>query len=247
MAISPDGCVLTIASPPGGYSVHWSTNAVKWHPLAYATVIAAPAIITEPATRPMCLYQSTPATPPRIIFIGDSLSTRPAFLARSIDEFVDLPPCWVRTNIAVWGKTLKSIVADAPENVWPFYDPAAHENVAVVWAGTNDLVTDSADAIHDRLRDFCLGLRERGWRVVVCPPMSNMIDEDKRLGLDALIRSTWPAWADGFSDFSADPRFGGRDAYLDNPLFIDWIHPNNYGVEILGRVLSAAVNAAARY
>jgi hypothetical protein len=235
---------ITVSSEPGNYQIQWSTNVDSWQFLTNVTVLNDPVIVIDYAeNRSIRLYRVTQKTnDSRIIFIGDSLSTKPPYLAKSIDEFVSLPDFWIRTNIAVWGKTLAAIVDDAPANVWPFYDAHARANIAVIWAGTNDLKTDSAETILYRLRVFCLALKSKGWQVVVCPPMSNMINEEARIELDIRINAEWPAWADGYADFVSDPRFGARNAYLDNPLFADWIHPNNYGMEILGPILNTAIN-----
>lgn len=196
----------------------------------------------------------TPDVTPTMTFVGDSLSTLMGHLTspRSIDWYVNLPTyngqTFAKSNIAVFGKFLVDMVDDAPSNLWPLYHSKGGLNIVSIWAGANDInpspsghSAKSSGQIYSDLREFCSGLRLKGFKVVVSSLTSSYFDETKRLALNDMIRRTWPEFADAFADLGANSSIGASGAYSNTTYFIDNLHLTDAGMAIAGGILAIAV------
>jgi hypothetical protein len=186
---------------------------------------------------------------PMIVFVGDSLMTQMLHLEHPLDWYVTLPQyagqSFEKHNIAVFGRKLSEMVKAAPINLYPEHHDNSGMNIAVIWAGTNELVPSldiSAGSIFKSLRQFSRDLQALGFRVLVCTLTSSSLDEPKRIRLNEYIRDFSPEYCDGIIDLGADAIIGGNGAYQDTAYFIDTLHMTNKGNAYVGSIINSAIN-----
>jgi lysophospholipase L1-like esterase len=159
-----------------------------------------------------------------------------------------LPEKLDAVNVAVPGQTWADMLFDAELQVDPLQSKARPHNVAVVWAGTNDMRrTRTAGRIWSEVQRYCTDRRERGWRVVLLtvlpclPRKPGSRFEAERQQLNTIIRTRWREIADALADVAADQRIGdpaGPDAQV---YCTDGIHHNAAGNQVIAEVVANAI------
>lgn len=99
------------------------------------------------------------------------------------------------------------MINDASSQVDTNLFATRYRNIAVLWAGTNDMYYDeklTAETLHGYIRDWCEGRKAAGLQVVVCTITPR---PDPRI---AEIVSTRME-----ADIAADPRLGDADDELN--------------------------------
>ena len=101
------------------------------------------------------------------------------------------------------------MLAEAPVEVDARYRADADLDLCVVLAGGGDFREGlTAADVYQSLRTYCLARRAAGFRVVVLsvlPCNDPVTFEAARLAYNALLRDTWPEFADGLADIAVRP------------------------------------------
>lgn len=125
-------------------------------------------------------------------------------------------------HLSAWpGETAEQMIAQAATQVDPYFNPDAARNIAVFWAGGNDIdeatpgQTDVEAAVaHDRIETWCSARQAAGFEVVVATilPRSNPATgapfSARRAALNTLIRDNWETYADALCDLAANATIG---------------------------------------
>jgi lysophospholipase L1-like esterase len=115
----------------------------------------------------------TQATGPRVVAVGDSLTV--GFGASNPYTALITYPTWngqsfTVSNIGVNGRTMLDIGRLVYGNLNPLFACESGLNIAIVWAGTNDMATGaSPENTYSYLAAACRRLRGQGWRVASAP------------------------------------------------------------------------------
>lgn len=192
------------------------------------------------------------AIPYNIVFEGDSLTADGTY-SNKVMRMIDL---YVRTgniahNVATAAQTLyPTIIYDAPNQVDSNHISTGHKNIAVLWAGTNDLYYNkklTASGLHELIQDWCSGRKAAGFKVIVCTitPRSDLFIpgnfEERRQILNALIREHYSEYADGIADIAADPRLGDAGDELESMYYTDKVHMTPTGYAIVAGIVRDAI------
>jgi lysophospholipase L1-like esterase len=193
---------------------------------------------------------TTTTSPPRssigrIVFDGDSLTAGSGATDPYPSQFARMwpgPLSWI--NFGIGGQRMQDMLANAPRQVDPLYNPRIGRCVVVAWGGTNDLALwkHSPQVVYTSVRDYCLGRLRAGFEVVVLTtlPRSDIKSypgfEPNRQDLNYLIRCNWREFADALADVAADPKLGESGAELNQEYFNpDRVHLNNDGLGLVAR------------
>lgn len=192
-------------------------------------------------------------SPYNLVFEGDSLTAGeiyPQYVERmlSLDANRD-----VSHNVATGGETLyPTMVMDAPHQVDAKILGANYQNIAILWAGTNDIYLDStldASILHESIRDWCIGRKEAGFQVILCTitPRSDYGTprsfEKNRQALNEMIRGHYIEYADGLADIAADPQIGNAGDELDTIYYNDRVHMTPLGYAIVANIVKNSINS----
>lgn len=151
---------------------------------------------------------------------------------------------WSINNKGIAGETLATMLANAPTNIDPWFNPNLAKNVIVIWAGTNDIATAHQPVdVYANLISYVAARHAKGWKVVVVTMLSRVGWDQKKDQYNALIEAN-TAGADEVVVFDSTPL--GIDNGYANPLWFnpDEIHPLTVGVTTYeAPMISTAVNA----
>jgi lysophospholipase L1-like esterase len=192
-----------------------------------------------------------------IVCEGDSLT----FGSYSTDPYPDqLRDDWLISddltvyNVSGSGERMIDHMLDqAASQVDVHYNAAKENNIAVLWAGTNDLGldADTAENVAAGIATWGAGRQAAGFQVLVCTLTANQsgfggIDKAvlnaERLELNALIRANWQSYADGLVDLANDPILGSFErAATDRIYWVDGLHLTNLGYAIVARLVTSAI------
>lgn len=112
-------------------------------------------------------------------------------------------------------------------------------DVAVVFAGTNDLVSVSSTVAHGRLQTLCSGLRSDGLKVIVVNALDRNLTAGRLDGFNLLISTSYHQYADYFVNAHDHPSLDDR---TDTNFYLaDQIHPNDAGTQVLADLILPAV------
>lgn len=136
---------------------------------------------------------------------------------------------------------IADMLAEAPLEVDARYDAEADLNVCVVLAGGGDFhVGATAASVYKALRTYCLQRRAAGFSVVVVSVLPSSRPETfaaARMAYNAMLRSGWDDFADGFADVAADRRIGDDGDQLDRQFYLsDELHLTNAGNAVMAAV-----------
>jgi lysophospholipase L1-like esterase len=165
-------------------------------------------------------------------------------------------------GMSIFSGTL-SMIDTAGAELAAVYTPQAKRNVAIIFAGTNDMLVSSGPAsTFDHLVAMCRMAKKTGYQVLVVPMISRTgagfgaatMDSLKN-SYNALIMANWPAFADGVIDPVTLPGLYADLAYNNTarPTACnggtcfqgDGIHPTTNGGKALADAFSAAINVMA--
>lgn len=156
-------------------------------------------------------------------------------------------------NVGLGGKTLASLVTDAPSKTYPINFPASAEKILVIWAGTNDINGGAnAATTFTSLTSYINGAKAvvPDIRIIVCTPI-------------ARLNSTVCANLSAYRDLIINPTniatlgyevadTGGHPDYdVNNPSVLsvrtryqsDTEHPDAAGTPILASVIASRILA----
>jgi len=192
-----------------------------------------------------------------IVFEGDSLTVG----AFSTDPYDDqLLRDWLNPasdvtghNVAESGEKIIDDMLDDVAVTDAYYNATKAHNIAILWAGTNDLGTDSDTAanVYAGLAAWCLGRQQAGFQVLICTLTVNRhgyvgVDDaelDSRIqAVNTLLRANWPNFADGLVDLGADPILGSYTlAATDRVYWADGLHLKAPGDLIVAKIVKDAI------
>jgi lysophospholipase L1-like esterase len=149
-----------------------------------------------------------------VVFEGDSL-TAGYNATTGLDGGVTPPPTSFDSanpnatvfNVSVGGQSVNThMIAQGASQVDSEYDSGASWNVAILWAGTNDLVNEGRTAAqaYTDIVTWCTARRSAGFLVVVCNTITRTgLSEVTRGQLNSSLASGWSGFADAYVDLSA--------------------------------------------
>lgn len=180
-----------------------------------------------------------------IVFEGDSLSsltTSPHFSENVVSQ---LSGYVVSRSIGSQsGDYFPTILADGARLDQCLIVGADH-NIAVLWAGTNGLVSTSA--LMSDIHDWCNARRAAGWDLIIVvslPPRGgDLSHETLRLEFNALLRSGFVDFADAIADEGADDIVGSYAiaSGAPNTYYVDLVHHTEAGQIIDALYVSDAI------
>jgi lysophospholipase L1-like esterase len=140
---------------------------------------------------------------------------------------------------------LTEIAADADRTLNPLRGSGL--NVAVVWAGTNDLAGhhETPQQIFSVLRQFSRNERRLGFKIFVMTMISRVEDDQDKNPYNAMIRAFCSDFADGLIDVAANPALGANGAYKNPEYFQDGIHLTDKGYALVGSIVQATIEQSA--
>jgi lysophospholipase L1-like esterase len=191
------------------------------------------------------------ATGPRVVAVGDSLTV--GFGASAPYTSLISYPAWngqspTVSNIGVSGRTMLDIGRLIYSNLNPLFACESGLNVAIVWAGTNDIALGASPAdTYSYLAAACRRLRGQGWRVIVCTMISRTGNDTGKNTFNGYIRGGWVAFADTIADLAADANIGADGAYASSTYFqADGTHLKDAGLTIVAGIVQAALTTLAQ-
>lgn len=154
-------------------------------------------------------------------------------------------------KVSFGGLSSEDLITRGPVEVDTKFSNLARMNTVVVWVGVNDLSNNdrSADYTFNNLVTYCNERRNKGWKVIVCTEVSmkgqgsNGACDLTRNVYNDLIKTQWPAFADGVADLGGNPEIGAVGAYLNTTYFCDGIHLTNSGTAIIAEIINQAIDA----
>ncbi len=189
--------------------------------------------------------------PYNIVFEGESLTagdTYPNYVMNMLNFEVDRD---VIHNAATSGQALyPTMIRDASHQVDPKSRGPDYRNIAVLWAGTNDIFLDpkiDVSALHESIRDWCNGRKVAGFQVIVCTitPRSDSgtpgTFEENRQAINEIIREHYFEYADGLADIAANPQIGDTGDELDTRYYNDRVHMTKLGYAIAASIVKDSI------
>ncbi len=186
-----------------------------------------------------------------IVFEGDSLTAGdiyPNYVISMLNP--DIDENFIH-NVATSGQTLyPTMISDASRQVDAKFLGPDYRNIAVLWAGTNDIFLNSeldASILHGSIRNWCNGRKAAGFQVIVCTitPRSDYGSprsfEENRQALNELIRTHYFEYADGLADIAADPHIGDAGDELDTTYYYDNVHMTALGYAIVANIVKDSI------
>lgn len=172
---------------------------------------------------------------------GDSITTGFGAFPYTNSILLDESPQRI-ANVAVFGETLATMLANAPTDVDPLHAPNGN-NIVIIWGGTNDITLGATPAAtYANLTSYIEARHAIGWKVIAVTMLSRFQQEAGKNAYNALILAN-SAGADGIADFTATPL--GIDGGWANPVYFqaDGVHPTSFGVSsVIVPVMQAAVD-----
>lgn len=154
-------------------------------------------------------------------------------------------------NVAASGQALyPTMIEDASHQVDTKLLGNNYRNIAVLWAGTNDIFFDPSidvSALHESIKDWCYGRKAAGFQVIVCTitPRSDQGTpgnfEEDRQAINDMIRSHYFEYADGLADIAANPNIGDADDELDTMYYYDKVHMTELGYAIVANIVKDSI------
>jgi lysophospholipase L1-like esterase len=154
-------------------------------------------------------------------------------------------------NVATSGQTLyPTMIIDASHQVDTKFLSSNYQNIAVLWAGTNDIFLDTGidvSTLHESIRDWCNGRKAKGFQVIVCtitPRSDNGTPgsfEENRQAINEMIRAHYLEYADGLADLAGNPYIGDADDELDTMYYCDKVHMTPMGNAIVANIVKDSI------
>lgn len=122
------------------------------------------------------------------------------------------------------------------------------KRVVLVFKGTNDMGVGGRTGaqVYADLQTYCAAIRTAGGKVIVCtllPRTSYGVSNSTEFAnFNTSVRTNWASFADGFIDFNQHPVMGAGGAPADTSLYLDGLHPTQYGNSLLASYAAPEVN-----
>jgi hypothetical protein len=189
-----------------------------------------------------------------VLFIGNSLGTV-TFSVRSPASDICLgvaqsiaPRVY---NYSIGGRTTTQMQSDVAGIITSLLSRLSAPKVAAIWEGTNDVVTNSANAVtaYNNLVTLAQSVKAAGATKVVMGTMlpraslTNAAREAIRLTLNTSIRANTADW-DAIADAGGDPVIGAYGADSTTFFYADTTHPHGTGQLRANQYFTTAVAAA---
>jgi lysophospholipase L1-like esterase len=191
------------------------------------------------------------ATGPRVVAVGDSLTV--GFGASAPYTSLITYPTWngqafTVSNIGVSGRTMLDVGRLAYTNLNPLFANESGLNVAIIWAGTNDIALGaSAENTYSYLAATCRRLRGLGWRVLVLTMISRTGQDTGKNAYNGYIRAGWAGFADYIVDLGANASLGADGAYANSTYFqADGTHLKDAGLTVVAGLVQIALTTMAQ-
>ena len=150
-----------------------------------------------------------------------------------------------KTTLSRPGGTATGFVESGPGWVDPFRHPLSTHNIAVLWAGTNDMAYAGGSGVktpaqaYAQYAAFCQARRDAGWKVVAVPMISRTgstggvnavcdaggmvfgggssacTNDTLKTQLNLLIAAGWNTFADDYADLSLNTALTDTGAYAN--------------------------------
>lgn len=151
-------------------------------------------------------------------------------------------------NLGVSGQRLSSVVANQTVIGPGAFFPAFHQNVAVVWLGTNDVAAGASDVtVIGQMKSLGFYLKSLGYVVVYVTLLPrgtfDSAQNKSRAGINGYLNgSNGSVISDGAADTVVDTTADGdlEDGYLGR-YAIDGAHPNNAGYDRIAALIYKAL------
>lgn len=120
---------------------------------------------------------------------GDFTHSYPYYVAQS-------QPSWCVLNHGITGVTINTMTTNDTTGIDPYYSVSAFaNNVAVVWAGTNDIIADGVDlaTLQTRVSTYVAARKTAGWKVVYVL----MMDRSGFSAGQRTIKDDFNSWVSG--------------------------------------------------
>jgi hypothetical protein len=117
-------------------------------------------------------------------------------------------------------------------------------NIAVVWAGTNDIASGTpVGTAYSSLIAYMNNIRSRGWSTIVCTMISRNGFDTQKNQLNALISAGWTSFAGGYCNLAGVPQLGADGAYANTTYFnTDGINLTDSGYILVAQTVQPVVN-----
>jgi lysophospholipase L1-like esterase len=196
------------------------------------------------ANRGLVIPANNTSTSSNLVCDGDSITQQPGVgSVNSYCTLLSIGYTYANTiNLGVSGYTLQSELY-AAQYVDTILNPWAGRNTVVVFLGTND-IGNSTDptVLEGYLAAYCQARKKAGWQVVVVTLLNRSSDAN-RLIFNSLVRAHWRTYADALADAGSNALLGCTGCSANTTYFQDGTHPTQAGQNILGTIVSAAINS----
>lgn len=194
-----------------------------------------------------------------MVFDGDSLtqSSPVDFTKYPPQAYSALGSPGTAYNVAVGGRTIVTMAANASASVDSKYVAGRQLQVVVIWGGTNDIATGATAAdTYANIKAYCEARKALGWRVIALSMLPRIeggaTTETKRQALNALLRADFPttvatnilsgaSWADLLVDVGNDSTVGQAGQNLNTTYYEDGTHMMAAGYGIIARYVKDAI------
>jgi lysophospholipase L1-like esterase len=190
-----------------------------------------------------------PLRAPQLYAIGDSITSGltddyawPSQLS------LTRQPAYAITNWGIPNATVAAIVGSEPNRAGTRCATGAGPGVAIVFAGTNDIVAlnYTPQQVVNNYASEVQTLKHSGCTVFVATMLSRFYgtnyDGVKNTFDELLLSQAKSMGTDGVVDFAADPNLGADGAYASTTWFTDQTHVTNGGQTRLGQIASNTLN-----
>lgn len=153
-------------------------------------------------------------------------------------------------NFGVNGKTIVTMIANAPSQIDPLYNAAHGRDTVICEGGSNDIAfaTGQATTTYNNIVIYCNARRAVGWRTYVMTilPRSDVgiqpNFEVDRQAINADIRANWNTFADGLIDIAANTSIGDTGDETNTQYYAsDRVHINSAGSAIVAGLAVTAI------
>lgn len=187
---------------------------------------------------------------PFVVCVGDSLtygtgSTGGNSYPAQMETALGGTGVYRTENLGVGSQTMAGINTVAATLFHSIYRPSRAKNIAVIWAGTND-IAGAADGptTYGRITTGCNAARAAGYKVVVCDVIARNTfgagENNARSYVNSNVAANYATFADGYAALSADARLQNP---ADGTYYSDGTHLTNAGYGVVSGIVEPVVAA----
>lgn len=184
-----------------------------------------------------------------VIFEGDSMTAQNSYggyAQLAIDDLED----YSYRETGCGGETMATMNTQAATQVDPYYLASRSKNVAVLWAGTNDLALNESLSAADLFalsETWVTGRQAVGFKTVIGTLLPKSYAgtpanyESRRLAYNALLRSS--SSADAIADMAANTTIGDAGDETNTTYYVDLLHLTAAGNVIVAGIVKTAIES----